>query len=190
MQEETKWVPESTPQIPQNPVPIVNSQPPVPPSVSNANKKNSLPWFLWFLAGCGCLGFVVVPIIIIIAIIAINPLKRINEAQERANQVIVRDVGAAIQICIDSEKAKGVEPTKIYSKEICANSDYLVQNNYYTSGKSVILKMHVNSTNTKICVWTSLDIPSGGQDTKSKLVSWDSESEVVSEVGKGKTTCE
>ena len=144
MQEETKWVPQEIPNLPQNPPALDVNQGPIPPQVPNANKKNSLPWFLWVLAGCGCLGFVVVPIIIIIAIIAINPLKGINEAQERANQVIVRDVGSAIQICIDSEKAKGVEPTKIYSKEICANSDYLVQNNYYRSGKSVILKMHVN----------------------------------------------
>ena len=81
--EQAAWVP-TTPS---------DTQPPVPPSVPNASKNNSLPWFLWILAGCGCLAFVVVPIIIIIAIIAINPLKGINEAQERANQVIVRDVG-------------------------------------------------------------------------------------------------
>ncbi len=179
MQEETKWVPESVPQIPQNPVPAVNSQPPVPTTVS----KKGIPLFLKLMIGCGCVAALGLPfILIMVGIIAVNPTTRINEAKEKSAQAALRSVAESVKNCIVAEKAKSTPAQQIFSTTNgCGDKNYLLSSKYQDSVVFVETTYLTDSANTKICIYT---------DHSGKIISWDSTVGVISAVGEGKTTCQ
>lgn len=159
-----------------NPTPPQQTTQVVPPEVS----KQSMPLFLKIMIGCGCLGVLALFLVpILITFIAINPSERISEQNSRSNGSDVRAATVSVQTCITKEVSDGANPATIYSKNLCANPSYLMEQ-YTEETLSTDLVFSVNPTNSKICVY---------QGEGDGLASWDSTEGVIKQGNTGKTTC-
>lgn len=150
-------------------------QPPVPAQLP----KKGMPLILKVMIGCGALVFIL-PIIVVAFIVGTNPLGKVNTAQDRSVRANIRTQAEAVNKCIEAEKIKGTASTIIYSDKGCAGREFLYANKYQTD-VTFEAKFLANEANTKVCIYS---------DQYGRVVSWDSSQGVVSEAGKGKSTCE
>lgn len=92
-----------------------------------------------------------------------------------------------IKNCISGEKSKGADDREIYSNEKCANQDFLRENKY--TDKNLNRVIHISYGSGKICLVNYYQHMFGYTGFKKYITSWDSQTDVITEVGQGKESC-